>query len=100
MLALSREPDFERPREGASVRQWFRDVDAAFHRTLLVGSRNELFLHLSHPVAVALNHRMDRDWAGGRPGPGPTCGTSRPSSRPSGRSSVPNCRCCTTATTA
>ncbi|MGC0379597.1 gluconokinase, GntK/IdnK-type [Streptomyces sp. SAI-229] len=68
LLALSREPDFERPREGAEVRQRFRDVDAAFHRTLLAGSRNELFLHLSHPVTMALNHRIDRDWAGGRPG--------------------------------
>ncbi|MFG2278974.1 gluconokinase, GntK/IdnK-type [Streptomyces asoensis] len=66
LLALSEEPDFAEPREGAAIRQRFRDVDAAFHRTLLAGSRNELFLRLSHPVVMALNHRIDRDWAGGR----------------------------------
>lgn len=65
LLALSEEPDFVRPGEGAAVRQRFRDVDAAFHRTLLAGSRNELFLRLSHPVVMALNHRIDRDWIGG-----------------------------------
>lgn len=65
LLALSEEPDFAQPREGAAIRQRFRDVDAAFHRTLLAGSRNELFLRLSHPVVMALNHRIDRDWAGG-----------------------------------
>jgi carbohydrate kinase (thermoresistant glucokinase family) len=65
LLALSEEPDFARQREGAPIRQRFRDVDAAFHRTLLAGSRNELFLRLSHPVVMALNHRIDRDWAGG-----------------------------------
>lgn len=64
LLALSEDPDFARPREGAAVRQRFRDVDAAFHRTLLAGSRNELFVRLSHPVVMALNHRIDRDWAG------------------------------------
>ncbi|MEU9479476.1 gluconokinase, GntK/IdnK-type [Streptomyces sp. NPDC048191] len=64
LLALSRDPDFAQPREGAAIRQRFRDVDAAFHRTLLAGSRNELFLRLSHPVVMALNHRIDRDWAG------------------------------------
>ncbi|MFI5793279.1 gluconokinase, GntK/IdnK-type [Streptomyces sp. NPDC051677] len=65
LLALSEEPDFARQREGAPIRQRFRDVDAAFHHTLLAGSRNELFLRLSHPVVMALNHRIDRDWAGG-----------------------------------
>ncbi|WP_159424389.1 gluconokinase, GntK/IdnK-type [Streptomyces sp. 3214.6] len=65
LLALSEEPDFARQRQGAPIRQRFRDVDAAFHRTLLAGSRNELFLRLSHPVVMALNHRIDRDWAGG-----------------------------------
>ncbi|MFR0355103.1 gluconokinase, GntK/IdnK-type [Streptomyces sediminimaris] len=65
LLALSEEPDFVRPREGVAVRQRFRDVDAAFHRTLLAGSRNELFLRLSHPVVMALNHRIDRNWIGG-----------------------------------
>lgn len=65
LLALSEEPDFARQREGAPIRQRFRDVDAAFHRTLLAGSRNELFLRLSHPVVMALNHRIDRDWAAG-----------------------------------
>ncbi|MFI1167936.1 gluconokinase, GntK/IdnK-type [Streptomyces sp. NPDC020801] len=64
LLALSRDPDFARPREGAAIRRRFRDVDAAFHRTLLDGSRNELFLHLAHPVVMALNHRIDRNWAG------------------------------------
>ncbi|MGW2045264.1 gluconokinase, GntK/IdnK-type [Streptomyces sp. NPDC001858] len=65
LLALSEEPDFAKEEEGAAIRQRFRDVDAAFHRTLLAGSRNELFLRLSHPVVMALNHRIDRDWAGG-----------------------------------
>ncbi|MFE9773502.1 gluconokinase, GntK/IdnK-type [Streptomyces sp. NPDC005931] len=64
LLALSEDPDFARPRQGAGIRQRFRDVDAAFHRTLLAGSRNELFWRLSHPVVMALNHRIDRDWAG------------------------------------
>ncbi|MFK4148431.1 gluconokinase, GntK/IdnK-type [Streptomyces sp. NPDC004065] len=64
LLALSRDPHFARPEEGAAVRQRFRDVDAAFHRTLLRGSRNELFLHLADPAVMALNHRIDRDWAG------------------------------------
>ncbi|MEV5432671.1 gluconokinase, GntK/IdnK-type [Streptomyces sp. NPDC052701] len=65
LLALSEDPHFALPREGAAIRQRFRDVDAAFHRTLLAGSRNELFLRLAHPVVMALNHRIDRDWAGG-----------------------------------
>ncbi|MFD9393700.1 gluconokinase, GntK/IdnK-type [Streptomyces sp. NPDC060000] len=65
LLALSEEPDFAQPRAGAAIRQRFRDVDAAFHRTLLAGSRNELFLRLSHPVVMALNHRIERDWTGG-----------------------------------
>ncbi|KAB1147789.1 GntR family transcriptional regulator [Streptomyces luteolifulvus] len=65
LLALSEDEDFAEPKDGAAVRQRFRDVDAAFHRTLLAGSRNELFLRLSHPVVMALNHRIDRDWAGG-----------------------------------
>jgi carbohydrate kinase (thermoresistant glucokinase family) len=64
LLALSEEPDFARPREGAALRRRFRDVDAAFHRTLLAGSRNELFVRLSYPVVMALNHRIDRNWAG------------------------------------
>lgn len=64
LLALSEAPAFAEPTEGAAVRQRFRDVDAAFHRTLLAGSRNELFLRLSHPVVMGLNHRIDRDWAG------------------------------------
>ncbi|GHD87277.1 gluconokinase, GntK/IdnK-type [Streptomyces naganishii] len=64
LFAISQDPAFALPREGAPVRQHFRDVDAAFHRTLLAGSRNELFLRLSHPVVMALNHRIDRDWAG------------------------------------
>ncbi|MEU7057587.1 gluconokinase, GntK/IdnK-type [Streptomyces sp. NPDC046197] len=64
MLALSVDPDFAQRREGAAIRQRFRDVDAAFHRTLLAGSRNELFLRLSQPFVMALNHRIDRDWAG------------------------------------
>ncbi|MFF4040228.1 gluconokinase, GntK/IdnK-type [Streptomyces sp. NPDC001816] len=64
LLALSEDPDFAQPGEGAAIRQRFRDVDAAFHRTLLAGSRNELFVRLSYPVVMALNHRIDRDWAG------------------------------------
>jgi carbohydrate kinase (thermoresistant glucokinase family) len=64
LLALSEEPDFARPRAGAALRRRFRDVDAAFHRILLAGSRNELFVRLSYPVVMALNHRIDRDWAG------------------------------------
>ncbi|MFJ9817477.1 gluconokinase, GntK/IdnK-type [Streptomyces sp. NPDC101151] len=69
LLALSEDPDFARVRAGAAIRQRFRDVDAAFHRTLLAGSRNELFLRLSHPVVMALNHRIDRDWAGSHQDP-------------------------------
>ncbi|MFC4030097.1 gluconokinase, GntK/IdnK-type [Streptomyces polygonati] len=65
--ALSREADFERAEEGFAIRERFRDVDALFHRTLLRGSRNELFLRLAHPVEMALNHRIDRDWAGRHP---------------------------------
>ncbi|MBK3640886.1 gluconokinase, GntK/IdnK-type [Streptomyces sp. MBT33] len=64
LLALSEDPDFARRREGAAVRQRFRDIDAAFHRSLLAGSRNELFLRLAHPVVMALNHRIDR-WSYG-----------------------------------
>ncbi|MEV6839736.1 gluconokinase, GntK/IdnK-type [Streptomyces sp. NPDC051133] len=64
LLALSEDPDFARPQRGAPIRQRFRDVDAAFHRALLAGSRNELFVRLSHHVVMALNHRIDRDWAG------------------------------------
>lgn len=67
LRALSLEPDFEKPEEGRRIREEFRDVDALFHRTLLSGSRNELFLRLAHPVEMALNHRIERDWAGGRP---------------------------------
>jgi carbohydrate kinase (thermoresistant glucokinase family) len=64
LLDLSVEDDFVRPEEGRSTRQQFRDADARFHRTLLAGSRNELLLRMAHPVELALNHRIDRDWAG------------------------------------
>ncbi|WP_427168356.1 gluconokinase, GntK/IdnK-type [Streptomyces sp. C1-1] len=64
LLALSEDPDFARRKEGAPIRQRFRDIDAAFHRSLLAGSRNELFLRLAHPVVMALNHRIDR-WSYG-----------------------------------
>ncbi|MFI1073499.1 gluconokinase, GntK/IdnK-type [Streptomyces puniciscabiei] len=64
LLTLSEDPDFAQPRDGTAIRQRFRDVDAAFHRTLLAGSRNELFVRLSHPVVMALNYRIDRNWAG------------------------------------
>jgi carbohydrate kinase (thermoresistant glucokinase family) len=64
LLALSEHPDFGQTVEGVPVRRRFRDADAAFHRTLLAGSRNELFVRLSDPVVMAMNHRLDRDWAG------------------------------------
>jgi carbohydrate kinase (thermoresistant glucokinase family) len=64
---LSEEPDFEKPDRGYQVRRDFRDIDALFHRTLLLGSRNELLLRLAYPVEMALNHRIDRDWAGAYP---------------------------------
>jgi len=67
LRALSLDKDFEKLEEGFQVREKFRDTDALFHRTVLLGSRNELFLRLAHPVQMALNYRIDRDWAGGRP---------------------------------
>ena len=61
---LSLKPDFDDPEAGRDTRQEFGDVDALFHRTLLLGSRNELLLRLAHPVKLALDHRIKRDWAG------------------------------------
>ncbi len=64
---LSLEPDFDKPERGSGIRENFRDVDALFHRTLLLGSRNELLRPLAYPVTKALDHRIDRDWAGLHP---------------------------------
>jgi carbohydrate kinase (thermoresistant glucokinase family) len=64
---LSLEPDFDQPEQGHGIREGFRDVDALFHRTLLLGSRNELLLPLAYPVKKALDHRIDRNWAGLHP---------------------------------
>jgi len=64
---LSVEENFEKPDQGTQIRKDFRDADARFHRTLLLGSRNELLLPLAHPVTMALDHRIDRDWAGMNP---------------------------------
>jgi DNA-binding FadR family transcriptional regulator len=47
-----------------AVRQRFREVDATFHTTLLTASGNEAFRSLAHPVVEAMNHRIDREWAG------------------------------------
>jgi carbohydrate kinase (thermoresistant glucokinase family) len=64
---LSLDPDFDEPERGFDIREDFRDVDALFHQTLLLGSRNELLLPLAYPVKKALDHRIDRDWAGLHP---------------------------------
>jgi DNA-binding FadR family transcriptional regulator len=53
----------------AGQRQRFRDLDADFHTTLLAASDNEAFRSLAHPVVEAMNHRIDRQWAGSA-GPG------------------------------
>ncbi|MYS22725.1 carbohydrate kinase, thermoresistant glucokinase family [Streptomyces sp. DvalAA-14] len=80
--ALSTAADFDQPEAGLGIRKRFRDVDALFHRTLLRGSGNELLVRLAHPVEMALNHRIDRDWAGGDPLPAPAAAVSGPHPAP------------------
>lgn len=55
-----------------TARTRYRDLDASFHRTMLAGSQNEMFASLTDPLHRALNHRIDRHFAGDgmtRPGP-------------------------------
>lgn len=61
---------------GDRVRGDYRDVDAQFHRALLKGSQNEMFIALADPVEKALNYRIQRDWEGAR-GPGSGAGGNK-----------------------
>jgi DNA-binding FadR family transcriptional regulator len=48
------------------ARESYRDVDARFHTAVLTASDNEAFRSLAHAVTLAMNHRIDRQWAGGK----------------------------------
>lgn len=51
-------------------RQEYRDVDAHLHTAILTASENEAFRSLAHVVTLAMNHRIDRHWAGDKRPPG------------------------------
>jgi len=52
-----------------AVRDEFRELDAAFHSAILRASDNEAFQSLTFPIVQAMNHRIDRHYAGDKRNP-------------------------------
>lgn len=52
-----------RDRFDEAVRVRYREVDARFHRAVLAGSLNEMYISLTGPVEKVLNHRIDQQFA-------------------------------------
>ncbi|WP_086849667.1 FadR/GntR family transcriptional regulator [Amycolatopsis kentuckyensis] len=61
-----------------AVRTEFRELDAAFHSAILRASDNEAFQSLTYPIVLAMNHRIDRHYAGDKRHPAPAGGDTLP----------------------